>query len=450
MTRLTKSFFFIFLFFHSTAFSIECPGILLYQKDGAAPGDSLGWSVSSAGDVNGDGKADFIIGAFLSDPNGLTDAGSAYVYSGADGELLYQKNGSAAGNHLGWSVSLAGDVNGDGKADFIIGSPNAKPGGVTTDGSAFLYSGATGVLLYRRDGSDSSQHFGHSVSSAGDVNGDGKADFIIGAPQASSGGIDSTGSAFVYSGATGELLYQKNGSATNDYFGWSVSSAGDVDGDGKADFIIGAHGTDAGGLEDAGSVFVYSGANGELLYQKNGSSALNYFGWSVSSAGDVDGDGKTDFLVGAIGADPGGLPLAGSAFLYSGASGTLLYQKNGSTAKEYFGYSVASAGDVNGDRKPDFIIGAPFTCPTGLLNAGSVFLYSGATGELLCAKNGSAPFYLLGYSVSSAGDVNGDGKAELIVGAPEASSPGRYSTGSVFVYSCRSIPPNPKKPRNRK
>ena len=132
------------------------------------------------GDVNGDGKADFIVGARGADPGGRADAGSAYVYSGADGSLLYQKDGGAASDRLGVSVSTAGDMNGDGKADFIVGAYYVDPGGRANAGSAYIYSGADGSLLYQKDGGAAGDNFGLSVSTAGDVNGDGKADFIVG------------------------------------------------------------------------------------------------------------------------------------------------------------------------------------------------------------------------------------------------------------------------------
>ena len=193
-----------------------------------------------AGDVNVDGRADFIVGAWQAAPGGRADAGSAYVYSGADGSLLYQKDGGATGDTFGWSVSAAGDVNWDGMADFIVGATRADPGGRADAGSVYVYSGADGSLLYQRDGGAEYNNFGHSVSAAGDVNGDGKADFIVGERLADPGGRLGAGSAYVYSGADGSILYQKDGVAANDRLGVSVSTAGDVNGDGKADFIVGA------------------------------------------------------------------------------------------------------------------------------------------------------------------------------------------------------------------
>jgi hypothetical protein len=114
-----------------------------FQATPGGPGDFFGWSVAGAGDVNGDGFDDYIVGAQSASPGGLADAGSAYVYSGKDGSLLYQKDGLAAGDKFGTSVGMAGDVNGDGKVDFIVGAPDAN----SNAGAAYVYSGADGSLL---------------------------------------------------------------------------------------------------------------------------------------------------------------------------------------------------------------------------------------------------------------------------------------------------------------
>ena len=400
--------------------------VLLYQKDGAASGDQLGISVAGAGDANEDGKADFLVGAYYADPGGRSGAGSAYLYSGANGSLLYQKDGVGTNNVLGGSVAGAGDVNGDGKADFIIGAYGA---GVTSAGAAYVYSGTDGSQLYSKSGSPS-DFLGLSAASAGDVNGDGRTDFIIGAPLADPGGLSAAGSAYIYSGMDGSLLYQKNGASSSNSLGNSVASGGDANGDGIADFIIGAVGANFG----SGSAYVYSGADSSLLYQKSGAAVFNNLGISVASAGDVNGDGRSDFIIGANGADPGGLSNAGSAYVYSGADGSLLYQKNGAAAGDSLGTSVASAGDVNGDGKADFIIGAHGADPGGRSQAGSAYLYSGADGSLLSQINGAAVGDHLGNSVASAGDVSGDGKADFIIGAHLANPGGLADAGSAYVY----------------
>ena len=292
------------------------------------------------GDVKGDGVPDFIVGAYRTDPGGKTDAGSAYVYSGANGILLYQKHGESTGDNFGTSVGMAGDVNGDGRADFIVGAFGTDPGGKSGAGSAYIYSGFNGNLLYKRHGAATGDALGDSVSTAGDVNGDGRADFIVGAPFVTTGGKSTAGSAYVYSGADGSLLYQKEGGAAGDNLGISVATAGDANGDGTGDFIVGAYTADPGGKESAGSAYVYSGANGVLLHQKDGASTGDILGYSVSTAGDVNGDGEADFIVGAPSTSIGGNDYAGSAYIYSGANGVVIHQKDGGAEVDNFGISV--------------------------------------------------------------------------------------------------------------
>jgi len=417
---------------------------LLYQKNGDSASDNLGYSVAGAGDVNGDGKADFIVGAPYTSLDGVSSAGSAYIYSGATGTVLYHKKGATDDDNLGWSVAGAGDVNGDSKADFIVGAPFADPGGAIGAGSSFVYSGTTGALLYQIDG-DTASLSGISVAGAGDVNGDGKDDFIIGAPIDSPGGLANAGSAFVFSGATGDTLYRKDGSAAGDFLGFFVAGAGDVNGDGKADFLIGAPYASPGGRTNAGSAYVYSGAGGALLYQKDGVAAGDLLGLSVAGAQDINGDGTADFVIGAPFASPGVLTNAGSAFVYSGATGALLYQKDGALDLDQLGTSVAGAGDVNGDGKADFFIGAPYADSGSLVDAGAAYLYSGADGFLLFEKEG-LDSDLLGSSVAGVGDATGDGKAEFIIGAPNAQPNGLFGAGSAYVYGLISTDAPKEKP----
>lgn len=401
---------------------------LLYQKNGTAAGDKLGYSAAGVGDVDGDGKSDFIVGAPFTHPGGRINAGSAYVYSGATGVLLFQIDGVSAGDVLGITVAGAGDVNGDGRSDFIIGIPGRQ----NYTGSAYVYSGATGALIYQKDGATAGQVFGLAVSGINDLDGDLRADFIVSAGYASPGGVSLAGSVFIYSGATGSLIYQKDGGAAGDIFGFSVSGAGDLDGDGRGDFIVGACSADPGGRPGAGSAYIYSGATGALLYQKNGASNSVELGWSVSGAGDVDGDGRDDFIIGAPSVDFGGI---GSVFVYSGTTGALLAQKVAPVAGSDFGITVAGTGDVDGDGKGDYAIGTSRANVSGIGNAGSVLVYSGGSGALLHQINGSAAGDSLGFWVADAGDVNGDGKTDIIIGAPRTDPGGITDAGSVYVYS---------------
>lgn len=386
----------IFIALQATAFAQYD---LLARKDGSVAGDKVGWSVAGAGDINGDGVSDYIAGAPFADPAGLTTAGSVYVYSGSNGALLYQKNGTASAQALGYWVSGAGDVNGDGRADFIVASQT----------QAFVYSGATGVLLYQKGA-------GGPVATAGDVNGDGRADFLV----------STLSQVYVYSGATGAILYQKTG-------GSAVAGVGDVNGDGRSDFLVGEQYADPGGLTNAGSVYVYSGATGAVLYQKNGTSAYDVFGNAAAAAGDVNGDGRPDFMVGARLANVSGPDDAGAAYVYSGANGSLLHMKGG-TAGQHLGHAVAGAGDVDGDGRADFLASTVDASPGGLTGAGSVCLYSGASGALLHQFNGTAAYENLGYSLAGIGDINGNTRSDFILSGPNASPGGRLYAGSAYVY----------------
>ena len=216
---------------------------MLRTFDGDSRGDFLGQSVSGAGDVNGDGLPDLIVGAVGDDNNGI-DSGSARIISGAGGGVLYNFNGDVAGDLFGESVSGAGDVNGDGFADLIVGTPLSDSNGPNS-GNVRVFSGANGSILYNFDGDSHGHRLGQSVSGAGDVNNDGLDDLIVGS---SVGNNDAgRGSARVFSGVDGSILYIFTGDATTDSFGFSVSGAGDVNGDGVADFIVGARDGNGGG-----------------------------------------------------------------------------------------------------------------------------------------------------------------------------------------------------------
>ena len=339
-------------------------------------------------------------------------------------EFYMQFDGPAPGDYLGHSVSGAGDVNLDGHDDFILGAP--RTGGF--NGSVFVHSGRNGDLLWQFDGPNFGDQLGWSVSDAGDVNQDGSPDFIAGAPSSSPGGMFRAGSAFVYSGADGSLLWRFDGASDEDQLGTSVSGIGDVNQDGFDDLIVGAP-QPSPSAPGAGFATLYSGADGTVLWQSTGTDLRDFFGQAVSDAGDVNQDGFNDIIVGAHGADPGGSSEAGTAFVFSGASGGLLWRFDGATSDLGLGWSVSGAGDVNQDGADDLIVGAP--------HAHSAFVYSGADGTLLLSFDGSKlgpSGSELGYSVSGAGDLNQDGFDDLLIGAPEAVGPGN-AEGAALVYS---------------
>jgi FG-GAP repeat len=400
----------------------------LYTFNGDTFWDKLGTSVSGAGDVNADGFDDLIVGV----PYDKTfNRGTVYVYSGADGSVLYKFDGKQAEEGFGVSVSGAGDVNADGFADVIVGAPfNDQKG--PGSGKARIYSGADGSVLYSFHGLADYNQFGVSVSGAGDVNADGFADVIVGAwpgsppPLRTDENLRWSHQARVFSGADGSVIHHLLGSFSDDAFGGSVSGAGDVNGDGYADLIVGAPQEDGNG-NDSGAAYVFSGQDGTELYSFAGAGAGDFFGQSVSSAGDTNGDGFADVIVGARWEGDG------TARVFSGLDGSLLYLLTGGPNALWFGDSVSDAGDVNGDGLDDVIVGATYSLESGP-NAGSARVFSGADGSTLHVSFGASAGVMYGSSVSGAGDVDGDGCDDVIIGSPR-DTPSGFDSGSARVIA---------------
>jgi FG-GAP repeat/Divergent InlB B-repeat domain len=406
-----------------------------------------GISVSTAGDVNGDGFSDVIVGAASYD-HGEEGEGKVFVYMGSSSGLSstasFEMESNQANAEFGRYVSTAGDVNGDGYDEIIVGAPGYT-NGQYTGGRVYVFHGSSSGLHSSVDwtasGKSSGDNFGRCVSVAGDVNGDGYDDVIIGAPYDGTGG-----KAYVYHGSSTGLSNSSDwvaeGSQENAWFGISASSSGDVNGDGYDDVIVGAPHYSNGETWE-GAAFVYHGSTTGLSsthqWLKEGDQENANYGKSVSSAGDVNADGLSDVIVGAdfydyISDDEG------MAFLYlgtaAGVSTSALLTMRVGIETAAFGRSVSTAGDVNGDGFDDMLIGAPFYSD-GEDKEGGAFVYYGSTFEiappadLVLAEGGDNGGF--GSCVSTAGDVNGDGFGDVIVGSRNFSN-GKYSEGAVFVY----------------
>ena len=363
------------------------------QLESDQRGAHFGFSVAGAGDVNGDGYADVIIGAWRYDV-GETDEGAAFIFHGSAAGIVDATPAAAhtrlesdqAGAELGEYVAGAGDVNGDGYDDVIVGAWRYDAG-ETDEGAAFVFQGsATGITngnpataQTRLLGEQPGAELGVNVSGAGDVNGDGYDDVIVGAWHYDAGEPDE-GAAFVFHGsaagiadatpATARTRLMSNQAGAQ--MGISVDAAGDITGDGYADVIVGAHTYDAGEI-DEGAAFVFLGSASGIVdatpatahARLDSDQGEAWLGVNVVGAGDVTGVVYTDVIVGARGYDAGE-PDEGGAFVFYG-SATGIADGNPATARAriigdqadaWMGYSVDGAGDVNGDGYADVIVGA--------------------------------------------------------------------------------------------
>lgn len=436
----------------------------------AAAGSYLGTSVSAAGDLDGDGHDDVLLGA-PGDREIGDRTGKGYLYYGspsgldiASEQALLPSDG-LLGDGFGSNVAAAGDIDGDGYDDVVLGAPTLD--GI---GSVYLYyGGAAGISagseqkLTASDGA-AADRYGASVSRAGDLDDDGFGDLLVGAYEDDDAG-DGSGSVYVYYGtstgiaadteqkltasdASGGYTDETGTFFPGDWFGYSIAAAGDIDRDGYTDVVVGAQ-YDGDNDTRSGSVYVYRGSAGGLLPDSelkilaSDGAIYDHFGISVSSAGDVDGDTYSDILVGSAGDDDVG-HNGGSIYLYRGSAEGIaasseqkILASTGST-RDYYGNSVSAGGDLDGDGRYDIVIGAYEDAEDGS-GLGAIYLYYGDTTgpnpatERQIRASDGAGGDRFGLSVSAGIDIDNDGYRDIVVGAPSADAVGAES-GSAYIF----------------
>lgn len=435
--------------------------VWLFHVPARSASTSVDTSYNPHFDVNGDGYDDLVVGAWVR--NVTVYLGSSSGVPPVPQRIL--DGSSSRGWPGGASVACAGDVNGDGYADLVVAARGANPGDRPGAGTVAIYLGDTTGISERPQrvlgGLMEGDEFGTSVSGAGDVNADGYADILVGSPGADPSARADAGTASLVLGsvagvsAVPQRIFE--GAAAGDAFGEAVASAGDLNGDGYSDIVIGARSADPGQRSAAGTATLYLGGSSGVASSPHrvleGRAASDSLGDAVASAGDVNGDGYSDLMVGSDGASPGGRARAGAVNVFLGGStGISLTPQHvlaGTSAGDYFGDVVASAGDVDGDGYADVAIGNFRRDPGGRSNAGTVSVFPGGPSGLSEAPTrvleGAAANDHLGLAVASPGDVNGDGYADLIVGAPGADVGGLVDAGiaSVFYGSPAGIPAIP-------
>jgi FG-GAP repeat protein len=393
----------------------------------------FGWLVTSIADVDSDGVPDIAFGVPFQDtgpkiPGGFgfpENEGEVFIYSGATRKLLYSlvapdfqalEVPPKFGGKFGQAVVSMGDVDGDGVSDLAVAAPFREVAD-DAEGEIYLFSGKTGSLIrhfFDRTPTIELAQFGYAMAPLGDVNGDGIPDLLISAPYKPVNGIFQVGEVYEISGAHGALIRTIDAptSAATAHFGFSVAAVGDLNHDGVTDFAVGAPGQN--------KVYVFSGATGALLLTLTGSSQPSAgFGTVVSSGKDLNGDGLQDILVGAPYAQVIKNLNQGQVSAFSGADGSLLFKLNDPNSQAFaeFGFSAALINDLSGDGKPDIIVGAPYQDVKGVLRAGEAFVFDGQSKVLLQAITAPELQTFAGFGFSVAADVfQAGGLADPLVG----------------------------------
>jgi hypothetical protein len=427
---------------------------------GTFPLGQFGYAVRDAGDVNDDGWPDLVVGAPRDNTRGLS-AGRAFLWLGGSGLRvaadLILDDGTGE-DQYGFSVAGIGDVNDDGYDDVAVGSPYQDRTGADA-GSVFVYFGgpfmnATADLIL--DGAIAGDHFGWSVSHGGDLTGDGIDDFLVGAPHANQNAQDN-GAVYLFVGSSGTVSTQPArvfvGEVGGDHFGWSVSDVPDFRGLGVGSILVGAPHT---GL-DAGTAYLFYGAaagipdaTADVILRNNVGG--EEFGFAVSHIGRFHDAGFTDVVVGA----PGAFGDRGYVRVYYGESNPPAQPAAdmtiaGQDAGDRFGAAAADVVNFDGAGRDDFVVGAP-SRDQPAKDAGHVYLFHGGStytlasqGDAIAAGNpvGSPADDLFGTSVSTVGgDLDGDGRGDIIVGAPFGNDASGTSTGvAALVGSGSGIVP---------
>lgn len=443
----------------------------LELADGILTGEATynyaGIAVSSAGDINGDGVSDVFVGAF--ENSAVYDAaGAAYVVfgpvsgvsslSGADVTL----RGEAAEDWLGYAVAGAGDANDDGRDDLLVGAPYNDSGGSKAGAAYLLFGPLSGVVKAQNAdvvfvGEVSADYAGLAVSWAGDTNNDNHDDVLIGAPYNDRGGT-SAGAAYLFTSMpAGEVSLEEanciiTGAGSSDNAGRSLASAGDTDGDGLADVLIGSPYADPVGT-DSGSVGLFLGPlSGDLSVADadatlSGETTGDRAGWDVQSAGDTNADGYDDVLVAALYNDRGGTDAGAAYLLYGPLTNEGLGKADailmGETTSDAL-YSLAKTPqDLNGDGRPEVVVGAEENDRGGSLSGTGYVFVSPVTGVLDASAAdvlliGEATGDNAGTSIAALPDQDGDGLGELLIGA-YGNDRGGVTAGAAYLILGRSL-----------
>ncbi len=390
-----------------------------YDLEGGAHWDGYGRTAFFLQDITGDGVAEFGTSAFCQDSGGV-NSGAVYLYDGATRTQLRRHIGPKCNVRLGEAACATGDLDGDGFEDYASGARYTDFNG-SHCGSVYVWSGADGLEWLRIDGTAPDEEFGTALASVGDLDGDGTRDLLVGMP----GAFGRKGGARLHSGRTGALIRTHYGSATTGEFGAAVASLRDLDQDGYGDYAIAS----PSAYQGAGRVQVYSGATGVEIGHRTGGASNRRLGTTLVSPGDCDGDGYDDLLIGEPGLQ--------AVHLYSPALDALIrsHELPRALGDRGFGRAVGRCGDVDNDFHADYLLGVPghWNGVDYVAAGGPALLVSGLDGSLLELFPPTGPDDGFGFALTGGEDLDGDRRPDYLIGAPAYGDLLQYAPGALCV-----------------
>ena len=438
---------------------LELQTLPAWQARGVEQGERLGAAVAGAGLVNGDLYADILVGV---EKGGAEKEGMAQLYlgsaSGPAGLPSWQVLGETRGGMFGAALDGAGDVNNDGWDDILVGAANYTLSSEQAgEGAVYLYyGGETGPALtydWKFESNIKGANLGAAVAGAGDINADGYADIIVGLPYYKADTLENAGAVYVFFGSADGLAADFDwidiGAQSYALFGAEVNRAGDVNGDGFDDVLIGSpyYNDPISGFDDVGIVYLYAGHADGLsnvpAWSFKGNQTGARVGDSAAYAGDVNGDDCADVIIGAPGYNEGELLNAGRAYVFygcratsSGLSATAEWEYSFPQEGAHFGIDVSSAGDTNADGYAEILVGAHLYDDEQAAE-GAVFAFFGSAlgivSQPVWQVEGNKNETEFGYAVDNAGDTNRDGFSDVLIGSP-AFRVDELIRGSAFLY----------------
>ncbi len=387
----------------------------IYKLVGEEQSTYLGLKVKGAGDVNNDGINDIAVSRKNSSYGGPPIA--VYLHSGKDGSLLNTILGPDPNGWFGYELAAGYDLDFDGVGDLAVGTPSNHMDN-NSPGIVYVYSVKGDSLLYTLTAGLVGDYFGYPVDFINDLDGDGAADLLVGAPL-SNYPDTSCGRAYVFSGATGSLIHVHDG-GQDDRVGLCVAAVGDINNDDNPDYLVGGYGTDF-----RGQAIIYSGADHTPIYVIDGEMEDGFLGFSASHVGDIDHDGYNDILIGARRSNFVA-EYGGRVCVFSGLTGDLILDVHGTIPYATLGHTVAGMGDINGDGYNDFAAGAP--------GIGRAYVFSGLDGSALFTGATDCDDITYGHCVAEWLDLNNDGICDLVTGSPMSDVNAYDSYGEVAVY----------------